>query len=77
MHRDRTRFDNATPIDVRGIYVTPELNNELQCNVGNMWEKFTLHLYALKPLDVSTAKVYFRFLTSCNFNFSLSDVWKN
>ena len=26
-------------IDVRGPYVTPELNNELQCNVGNMWEK--------------------------------------
>ena len=25
-------------IDVRGPYVTPELNNELQCNVGNMWE---------------------------------------
>ena len=35
-------------IDVRGPYVTPELNNELQCNVGNMWEKFTLYLYALK-----------------------------
>ena len=35
-------------IDVRGAYVTPELNNELQCNVGNMWEKFTLYLYALK-----------------------------
>ena len=35
-------------IDIRGPYVTPELNNELQCNVGNMWEKFTLYLYALK-----------------------------
>ena len=23
-------------IDVRGPYVTPELNNELQCNVGNL-----------------------------------------
>ena len=32
---------NTIQIDVRGPYVTPELNNELQCNVGNMWEKFT------------------------------------
>ena len=38
----------CSQIDVRGAYVTPELNNELQCNVGNMWEKFTLYLYALK-----------------------------
>ena len=37
-----------TVIDLNGPYVTPELNNELQCNVGNMWEKFTLYLYALK-----------------------------
>ena len=35
-------------IDVRGAYVTPEFNKELQCNVGNMWEKFTLYLHALK-----------------------------
>ena len=27
------------PMDVRGPYVTPELNNELQFNVGNIWEK--------------------------------------
>ena len=27
------------PIDVRSPHVTPELNNELQFNVGNMWEK--------------------------------------
>ena len=37
-------------IDIRGPQVTPELNNELQCSVGNMWEKFTLCLYALKAL---------------------------
>ena len=37
-----------TDINVRGPHVTPELNDELQCNVGNMWEKFTLYLYALK-----------------------------
>ena len=35
-------------IDVRSPYVTPELNNELQCNVGNIWGKITLYLYALK-----------------------------
>ena len=34
-------------IDVRGAYVTPELNNELQCNVGNMWEKFTLYICSI------------------------------
>ena len=28
-------------IDTKGPYVTPEFNSELQCNVGNMWEKFT------------------------------------
>ena len=44
-------------IDVRGAYVTPELNND-KWNVGNMWEKFTLYLYAWKPRDVSTSKVY-------------------
>ena len=49
---------SSQSIDVRVPYVTPELNNELQCNVGNMWEKFTLHLYALKPRDVSISKVY-------------------
>ena len=27
---------SLTAIDVRSPYVTPELNNELQCNVGNM-----------------------------------------
>ena len=27
--RDQTRFENATPIDVRRFYVTPQLNNEL------------------------------------------------
>ena len=37
-------------VDVRGLYVTPELNNELQCNVGSMWEKSTLYLYALKTV---------------------------
>ena len=26
-------------IDVRSPYITSALNNELQCNVGNMWEK--------------------------------------
>ena len=30
-------------IDIRGPYVTPELNYELQCNVGNMWGKFTFY----------------------------------
>ena len=45
-------------IDVRSPYITPELNNELQCNVGNMWEKITMYLYALKPRDVSTSKVH-------------------
>ena len=45
-------------IDFIGPYVTPELSNDLQCNVGNMLEKFTLYLYALKPRDVSTSKVY-------------------
>ena len=35
-------------IDVRSPYVTPELSNDLQCNVANMWEKFTWYLYALK-----------------------------
>ena len=55
-------------IDVRGPYVTPELNNELQCNVGNMWEKFTLYLYALKLRDVSTSKVY-----CCPFLLLLAD----
>ena len=29
----------AFVIDVRGPYVTPGLNNKLQCNVGNMWRK--------------------------------------
>ena len=33
---------------LRSPYVRPELNNELQCNVRNMWEKFTLYLYELK-----------------------------
>ena len=46
---------NMCTIDVRGPYVTPELNNELQCNVGNMWEKSTLYLHALR----STSKVYY------------------
>ena len=41
-------------IDIRGPYVTPELNNELQCNVGNM-VKICMHL---KPCDVSTSKLY-------------------
>ena len=45
-------------IGIRSLYVAPELNNELQCNVVNMWEKLTLHLYAWKPRDVSTSKVY-------------------
>ena len=35
-------------IDVRGPYVTQELNNELQWNVGNIRGKFTLYLCALK-----------------------------
>ena len=35
-------------IDVRSPYVTPELNNELQCNVGSMWEKFTSYVYDVK-----------------------------
>ena len=35
-------------IDVRSPDVTPELNNELQCNVGSMWEKFTVYFYDLK-----------------------------
>ena len=51
-------YELRMSIDVRVPYVTPELNNELHCNVGNMWEKFTLYLYALKPRDVSTSKVY-------------------
>ena len=41
-------FEFPIQIDFNSPYVTPELNNELQCNVGNMWEKFTLYLYALK-----------------------------
>ena len=33
-------------IDVRGPYVTPELSNELQCNVGNMWENLPyIHMH--------------------------------
>ena len=47
-HETKVQFMNQNSIDVRGPHVTPELNNELQCNVGNMWEKFTLYLYALK-----------------------------
>ena len=35
---------STSPIDIRSPYVMPELNNELQCNVG----KITLYLYALK-----------------------------
>ena len=41
-------------IDIRGSYVMPELNNELQCNVGNM-VKICMHL---RLHDVSTSKVY-------------------
>ena len=37
-----TQYCREKVIDVRGAYVTPELNNELQCNVGNMWEKIYL-----------------------------------
>ena len=35
-------------IDVRGPYVTPELNSELQCISGKHVGKITLYLYALK-----------------------------
>ena len=41
-------YRNLERINVRSPYVTPELNNELQRNVGNMWEKITVYLYALK-----------------------------
>ena len=60
-------------IDVSGPYVTPELNNELQCNVGNMWEKFALCLYALKLRDVSTSKVYLRLDV---VDYKRSIIWK-
>ena len=45
-------------MDVRSPYVTPKLNNELQCNVGNMWEKLPCIYMHSKPRDVSTSKVY-------------------
>ena len=32
-------------IDFTGPYVTPELSNDLQCNVENMLEKFTWYLF--------------------------------
>jgi hypothetical protein len=38
------------PIDLWSAYVTPASNNELQCNVGNMWEKNYLYLHALKAV---------------------------
>jgi hypothetical protein len=40
------RYSSRQPsIDVRIAYVMPLLNNELQCNLGNMWDKIYTGLY--------------------------------
>ena len=42
--RNAICVDTQTLIDVRSPYVTPEFNNELQCNVGNMWENYLVFI---------------------------------
>ena len=46
-------------VDARGPYVTPEFNNELQCNVANMWDKFNFYLiYASKDFLCCVPQVH-------------------
>ena len=45
-------------INLRSAYVTPVSNNELQCNLGNMWGKIILVCINRKLCDVSASEVY-------------------
>lgn len=45
------------------VYVTSVSNSELQCNLGNLWNKIDLCLYQWKLCDVSSSEVYWQLWT--------------